>query len=148
MPRNTRRGTPARPSQPRGFCAALDDQKTLIPRRSSSAAPLAPPGTRALCLRGADVFVHVLCQHVERHVAAEDDAVVEGLDVVLLPESRLCLLALAVDLAVSNLVAARLARPRAVAIHFAGHFQRIRAVDVDEEAHALLARPALRVNAG
>jgi hypothetical protein len=64
-----------------------------------------------LSLRGPNVFVDVLRQHVERHVAAEDDAVVECLQVVLLRQRRLCLLALPVDFAVSNLVAAGLTRP-------------------------------------
>ena len=64
------------------------------------------------------------------------------------PERRLRLLALPVDLAVPDLVAARLPGPRAIAIDFAGHFQRIRSVHVDEELHALLARPALGVDAG
>ena len=63
-------------------------------------------------------------------------------------ERRLRLVALPVDLAVTDLVAARLAGPRAVAIDFAGDLLRIRSVHVDEELHALLARPALGVDAG
>ncbi len=63
-------------------------------------------------------------------------------------ERRLRLLALPVDLAVPDLVAARLAGPRAIAVDFARHFLRVRSVHVDEELHALLARPALGVDAG
>ena len=49
--------------------------------------------------------------------------VVEGLQVVLRAERRLRPLALAVDLAVPDLVAARLSGPRAIAIDFARDFQ-------------------------
>src|SRR5678815_5916916 len=63
---------------------------------------------RRLALRGADVLVNVLRQHVERDVAAQDHGVVECLEVVLRAERRPGSLALAVDLAVTDLVAARL----------------------------------------
>ena len=63
-------------------------------------------------------------------------------------ERFLRLVALAIDLGVADLVAARLAGPRAIAIDFARDFERIRSVHVDEELHALFARPPLRVNAG
>src|SRR5690349_20260313 len=98
--------------------------------------------------RGPDVFVDVPGEHVERHVAAKDHRIVERLEVVLRAERDPGLLALAVDLAVADLVSAGLAGPRAIAIDLACHLDRIRAVALDEELHALLARPALGVNAG
>jgi hypothetical protein len=55
------------------------------------------------------VLVDVLGQHVHRHVAADHHRVVERLDVVARAERRLGLVALAVDLAVADLVAAGLA---------------------------------------
>src|SRR5688572_24010334 len=60
----------------------------------------------ALGLRGPDVFVDVLRQHVERHVPAEHQRVIEGLEIVPLSERRLRPLALAIDLTVPDLVAA------------------------------------------
>src|SRR5882724_9702574 len=97
--------------------------------------------------RRADVLVDVLRQHVERHVAAEHYRVVERLEIVARPERSLRALALPVDLAVPDLVATRLSRPRAVAIDFTGHLDRIRSVALDEEVDPLLSRPSLRVNA-
>ena len=64
------------------------------------------------------------------------------------PERRLGALALADDLAVADLVAAGLAGPAAIAVDFARDFLGLRAVVVDEEADALLAGPALGVEAG
>ena len=58
------------------------------------------------------------------------------------------LLALAVDLAVPDLVAARLPGPRTIPIDLAGHFERVRSVHVDEELHALLACPSLGMQTG
>ena len=58
------------------------------------------------------------------------------------------LLALVIDLAVSDLVPARLPRPGAIPVDLAGHFERIRSVHIDEELHRLLARPALRMETG
>src|SRR4029078_2956019 len=100
-------------------------------------------GRPVLALRAPYWFVHVLAQHVERDVAAEDDGVVERLEIVLRSQRGLDLLALTVDLAVDHLVAAGLSGPRAIAIDFAGDFLRVRAIDVDEEPDPLLARPAL-----
>ena len=65
----------------------------------------------------------------------------------LAAERRRRLLALPVDLAMTHLVAARLSWPRAIAIDLAGDFLGVRSVHVDEESHALLARPALGVDA-
>src|SRR6476620_9439543 len=96
---------------------------------------------RTLSRWRADVFVHVPGQHVERHVAAEDDGVVEGLEIKLRSERRRRLLTQAIDLAVPDLVAARLPRPRAIPIDFARDLQRVRSVHVDEIAYRFLARP-------
>src|SRR5262249_11005196 len=63
-------------------------------------------------------------------------------------ERGLRLVALTVDLAVADLVAAGLAGPRAVAIDFARDFLRVGSVHVDEERDRLLAGPALGVDAG
>src|SRR5690242_5491294 len=105
--------------------------------------PLAPPSTR----RRTDVLVDVFRQDIERDVAAEHHRVVERLQIELRPECRLCLVAQPVDLAVPDLVTTCLSRPRAITIHLARHFQGIRPVHVDEEPDALLARPALGVDA-
>src|SRR5262245_62367890 len=70
----------------------------------------------ALSFCRSDVPVDDLRQHVERHVAATHHRVVERLEIVLRPEGSLRALALAVDLAVADLVATRLSWPRAVAI--------------------------------
>ena len=89
-----------------------------------------------LGLRSPDIFVDVLAEHVHRHVAAKDNGVVEGLDVELRSERRLRPVAEAVDRGVTDLVAARLAGPAAVAIDFAPGLGFLRAVLVDEEADA------------
>src|SRR5436190_22050697 len=104
-----------------------------------------PQSIGNLTLGRVDVLVDVGRQDVERHVAAEDDRVVERLQVVSRSERGLCPLALTVDLAVPDLVAARLARPRAVAIDLARNLLGVRAVDVDEKPHSLLAGPTFRV---
>src|SRR4029079_3671985 len=98
--------------------------------------------------RRADILIDILRQHVQRHVAAEDDGVVEGLEIELRSERGLRLVALPVDLAVADLVAARLPRPGAIPVDFARDFFWIRSVHVHEEADALLARPLLGVNSG
>src|SRR5689334_7999642 len=95
-----------------------------------------------------DIVVNVLRQYVERHIAAEHHGVVKRLQVVLRAERLDRLLALPVDLAVADLVAARLAGPGAIAIDLARYFDGIRSVDVDEELHALFPGPAFRVNPG
>src|SRR5690606_10176752 len=50
--------------------------------------------------------------------------------------------------AVSDLVAARLPDPAAIAVDLARDLERVRPVALDEELHPLLARPALGVDAG
>src|SRR5690349_6502503 len=104
---------------------------------SGKTLPLSAPARAS----GPDVRVHVLRQHVERHVPAEHDRIVERPEVVPGAECRLRPLALPHDLAVAHLVAARLTRPGAVAVHLARHLNRVRAVHLHEEAHALLAGP-------
>ena len=105
----------------------------------------------AFCLNasrgGPDVFVDVLGEHVERHVAAEHHGSLNAFRSNFASERRRRLLALPVDLAVAHLVAARLSRPRAIAIDLAGDFLGVRSVHVDEEPDGLLARPALGVDA-
>src|SRR5262245_43177730 len=132
-----------------GTCTPLSMTAMRTPRpepaRSARRSRVIGIPSRALLPGAQDVLVDVLRQHVERHVAAPHDRVVERLHVEPRAERLLRLVALAVDLAVPHLVAARLARPRAIAIVFARHLQRVRAVLVDEELHALLARPALGV---
>src|SRR3954471_24037793 len=98
--------------------------------------------------RRPGVCLDILGQHVERHVAAEHHGVVKRLQVELSAQRRLRLVALTVDLAVADFVAARLTRPRAIAVDFARDLLRIRSVDVNEEADTLLARPALGVDTG
>jgi hypothetical protein len=58
---------------------------------------------------GPHVFVDVLGEYVERHAAAEHHGIVERLHVEPRSECRRRLLALPIDLAVTHLVAARLA---------------------------------------
>src|SRR5205823_3065872 len=57
------------------------------------------------------------------------------------------LIAQTIDLVVTNLVAAGLARPRAIAVDFRRDFERVGAVAFDEEIDRLLPRPALGVKA-
>src|SRR4051812_30380008 len=113
---------------------------------SASAKPHAGRGSAALAANAASrasasrrenltacsayILVDVPGEHVERHVAAEDDGVVEGLEIELRSERRLCLVALPVDLAVTDLVAARLPGPRTIPVDFAGDFFGIRSVHV------------------
>src|SRR5947209_1634658 len=66
-----------------------------------------------------DVLLDILRQHVQRHIAPEHHHVVERLDVVASAEGGHRTLALTDDFVVPDLVAARLAGPRTVAIHFA-----------------------------
>src|SRR5215470_18788833 len=99
-------------------------------------------------LSAPDVFLDVFREHVEWYVSAEHHGVIEGFRVKLRSQCLLRNLALPVDLAVSHLVAARLAGPGAIAIDFAGDFQRIRPVHFDEELHSLFTCPSFGVNAG
>src|SRR4029450_9587646 len=85
-------------------------------------------------------LVHVPGEHVERHIAAEHDGIVECLEVETRAERRRRPFALTIDLAVPHLLAARLPGPRAIAVDLARDFQRVRSVDVDEELDRLLAR--------
>src|SRR3546814_6240067 len=62
------------------------------------------------------IFLDILCQHVERDVAALDHDVVEIAQVVFGAERLLCQPALAHDLAVPDLAAARLSGPAAIAV--------------------------------
>src|SRR4029079_14068946 len=96
----------------------------------------------------ANVLIDIPGKHVQRHVAAEDDGVVEALEIELRSERSLCLVALPVDLAVPDLVAARLPRPGAIPVDFARDFFWVRSVHVHEEADTLLERPLLGVNPG
>src|SRR5688500_17395940 len=100
---------------------------------------------RAFSFRRSHIIVDVLAEDVERYVSSANDGIVERLHVEPRAERCAGFLALPVDLAVTDLVAARLSRPRAIPIDFTGDFQRIRSIDVDEEPNALLTRPALRV---
>src|SRR3546814_5211156 len=59
----------------------------------------------------------------------------------------LCQPALAHDLAVPDLVAARLSCPAAIAVYLARDLERVRAILAHEEFDALLARPAFGVEA-
>src|SRR4051794_3402777 len=95
-----------------------------------------------------DVVVDVPGEHVHRYVAALDHRIVERAQVVFLTERRLRPVAQAVDGRVADLVAARLAGPTAIAIDFGRDLQRVRAVALDKEIDALLARPALGVKPG
>src|SRR5262245_6558697 len=97
--------------------------------------------------RRSDVLVYVPGEYVERHVSTANDRIVECLEIVFRAKRGHRPLALTVDLAVPDLVAARLPGPRAIAIDFARDFQRIRSVHVDEKLDALLARPLLGMNA-
>src|SRR6185436_19503233 len=119
-----------------------------MPRRTTQARTPSALASSSSARRRPHVLVHVLREDVEWHVAAEHDGVVERLQIELRSERRFRLLALAVDLAVADLVPSRLPGPRAIAIDLAGHFLGIRSVDVDEERNPLLARPALGVDAG
>src|SRR3546814_8359013 len=98
---------------------------------------------RASPLRPRDIVVDILCEDVERDVAAFDDDIVEIAQVVAVAERRLGAAALADELAVAELVPARLAGPAAITVDLARHLQRVRPVALDEEATRLLARPAL-----
>src|SRR5262245_49669204 len=95
-----------------------------------------------------DVSVDHAPEHGHRHVAAGDDRVVEGAQIVARPERGPRRIAQAIDGAVADLVAAGLAWPGAIAVDLALHFVGIGAVFAHEEVDALRARPALRVNAG
>src|SRR5690606_41021642 len=90
--------------------------------------------------RSRDIFIDILCQHVERDVAALDDDIVEIAQIIFRAECRLRTPALADDFAVADLVSARLARPAAIAVDLACNFERVRSVALDEEADAFLAR--------
>src|SRR5690606_5891495 len=107
------------------------------------AAALAPTGRSAPPAR--DIFIDILCQHVERDVAALDDDIVEIAQIIFRAECRLRTPALADDFAVADLVSARLARPAAIAVDLACNFERVRSVALDEEADAFLAWPAFCV---
>src|SRR5438128_1150200 len=63
-----------------------------------------------------DVIVDVLREHIHRHIAAEDDRVVEGLQVVFRSKLGFGLVAEAIDGGVPDLVAARLPWPAAVTV--------------------------------
>src|SRR5690606_6498331 len=90
-----------------------------------------------------DVTVDVPGQHVHRHVAAEDDGIVESPQVVSPAKFAHRALALGDDRRMADLVAAGLARPGAVAVDLAFDFLALRAVALDEEVDRLCAAPAL-----
>src|SRR6476469_3326260 len=94
-----------------------------------------------------DIFVDVFGEHVHRHVAAFDHCIVERLEVIFGAERRLRLVAQGDDGRMADLVAAGLAGPGAIAVDLARHFERVGAVDVDEIIDALLAGPALGMDA-
>src|SRR5690606_28072011 len=85
-----------------------------------------------------DIAPDVLRHDVERRIAAEHHCVVESLEIVGIAQRLLRTDALSHDLAVADLVAARLPGPGAVAIDFACHFVGMRAIALDEELPALL----------
>src|SRR3990167_9485987 len=116
------------------------------PDQSRTMSGLPRPATSALCPR--DIFGDILCEHVERDVAALDDDVVEIAQVIFRADRLLRQPALADDFAVPDLVSARLAGPAAIAIDLAGDLERVGAILLDEKRDTLLARPALGVKAG
>src|SRR3954463_11514283 len=67
-------------------------------------------------LRPRDEIVDVLGEHVHRPIAAEDDRVVEGLQVVFRPKLCFGPVAQAMDGGVPDFVAARLPGPAAVTV--------------------------------
>src|SRR5205823_4400322 len=79
------------------------------------------------------IFFDVFREHIERHISAEHDGVIERLQIELRAERLLREIALTIDLAVSDLVAARLTGPGTIAIDFARDLERIRSVGIDEK---------------
>nr|GEU28273.1 hypothetical protein [Tanacetum cinerariifolium] len=116
--------------------------------KGSARAALLTVSARSGALDRADVAVDHGRQHRERHAAALHQRVVERGQFEARAQCGPCAFALAQDLVVAHLVAARLARRHAVAVDLAGHGRFAASRVLDQEADRLLAAPLHAVDAG
>ena len=98
-------------------------------------------GVTCLGLGLHHIVADIFGQHIQRHIAALDDNVVEIPQIIGITQRRLCKAALADDFAVADFVAASLTRPAAITVNFAADFERVRSIFLDKEFDALFACP-------